>query len=207
MSSLSPIAQLDLALDPVHDTQRTFRTLLVAMARPGQVQQLPVAAVGAPANPWVAAVLLTLADHEVTLAVEPFEGADEMAGFVGRRTAAVCAPTERADFVVAARETLDPDLPLRLRRGSPAYPDDAATLIVAVARLGEGDPSGTRPRLEGPGVPAGQRLHVSGLAPRFFEARAEAIDFPCGIDLLLIDPEGRVAALPRSTRIAIEEIE
>ena len=31
------------------------------------------------------------------------------------------------------------------------------------------------------------------------------VTFPTGIDVVLVDPEGRVACLPRSTRIALED--
>src|SRR5688572_14633945 len=112
------------------------------MARPGTVRQLPVAARDAPVNPWLATALITLLDHEVTLAVEPFDGADDLERFVRQRTTAGQAPAERADFVVTAADRLDPSLPLRLRQGSLAYPNDSATLVVLVPSLDQSDRSG-----------------------------------------------------------------
>src|ERR1700760_4116363 len=88
--------------DPVHDTQRTFRVLLDALARPGQLHQLPVAVPGAPGNGWLAAALLTLLDHEVSLAAEPLgedNAADALAHFVRQRTNTKPALTVAADFV------------------------------------------------------------------------------------------------------------
>src|SRR5262245_42646835 len=105
------------------------------MARPGSVKRLPVAAADAPVNPWLAAVLVTLLDHEVSLAVEPFERAEALERYVRQRTAVAGARSEDADFVVAASDCLDAALPERLRQGSLAYPNDSATLIILVPTL------------------------------------------------------------------------
>ena len=207
ISRLRAISQANLSLEPVRDTQLTFRVVLDAMARPGTVKQLPVAARDAPVNPWLAAVLVTLVDHEVSLAVEPFGGADLLERFVRQRTAVAAASADRADFVVAASDCLDPSLPLRLRQGTLAYPNDSATLLILVPTLDQttsaDDGAALSLALAGPGVPAGHGFTVAGLTPALFEARDEAAEYPCGIDLILVDPNGRVAGLPRSTAIQV----
>jgi alpha-D-ribose 1-methylphosphonate 5-triphosphate synthase subunit PhnH len=207
ISKLRAISQANLSLQPVRDTQRTFRVVLDAMARPGTVKQLPVAARDAPVNPWLAAVLVTLVDHEVGLAVEPFDGADLLERFVCQRTAVVLTGADRADFVVAASDRLDPSLPVRLRQGTLAYPNDSATLLILIPTLDRSahadDGSVLSLALAGPGVPAGHVFTVAGLTPALFEARDEAAEYPCGIDVFLIDPQGRVAALPRSTAVQV----
>jgi len=142
-------------------------------------------------------------DHEVSLAVEPFDGADALELFIRQRTAAGWASADRADFVVAAWDRLDAGLPLKLRQGSLAYPNDSATLVILVPSLDQASQAGRQLALAGPGVPAGHTFRVGGLTPALFEARDEAAEYPCGIDLILIDPTGRVAALPRSTAIQI----
>jgi alpha-D-ribose 1-methylphosphonate 5-triphosphate synthase subunit PhnH len=200
-SRLRALTARSRTLDPVRETQLTFRVLLDTMARPGTVRQLPVAAEGAPVNPWLAATLLTLLDHEVGLAVEPFAGAEAIELYVRQRTAARPTTAEQADFVVVSWDTVDSSLPLRLRAGTLEYPNDSATLLILVPPLGE--TSGLRLNLAGPGVPAGYTAWVGGLSPALFAARDEAAEYPCGIDLLLIDPSGQVLALPRSTAIQI----
>lgn len=200
-SRLRALTARSRTLDPVRETQLTFRVLLDAMARPGTIRQLPVAAEGAPVNPWLAATLLTLLDHEVGLAVESFPGADGIELYVRQRTAARPTAAEQADFVVVSWDTLDSSLPLRLRTGTLEYPNDSATLLVLVPPLGS--ETGLQLALAGPGVAAGHTAWVGGLSPALFEARDEAAEYPCGIDLLLIDPSGQVLALPRSTAIQI----
>jgi alpha-D-ribose 1-methylphosphonate 5-triphosphate synthase subunit PhnH len=88
MPSLS-IPDLRAAIDPVHDTQAVFRVVLEALSRPGSPRTVPVAAAGAPGNPWLTAVLLTLLDHEVSFAAHA-DPATEI--FVCGRTSARPAP-------------------------------------------------------------------------------------------------------------------
>lgn len=204
ISRLRTLSQQNLSLQPVRDTQVTFRVVLDAMARPGTVRQLPVAARDAPVNPWLAAVLVTLLDHEVSLAIEPFDGSEALERFVRQRTAVAPAAVDAADFVVASADRLDPRLPVRLRQGTLAYPHDSATLLLLVPSLGEA-PSGAGVKLDlaGPGVPRGHSVRISGLDPALFEARDEVAEYPCGIDLILVDPSGRVAALPRTTAVQL----
>jgi len=147
----------------------------------------------------------------VSLAVEPFDGAEALERFVRQRTAVAPATVENADFVVAASDRLDPRLPLSLRQGTLAYPNDSATLLVLVPTLDQApapapdqaNPSAPWLALEGPGVPNGHRVRIGGLDPALFETRDEAAEYPCGIDLILVDPSGQVAALPRSTAIQV----
>ena len=206
ISRLRSLARLSPAFEPVRDAQRTFRVVLDALARPGTVQRLPVAAGDAPVNPWLAAVLVTLLDHEVSLAVEPFEGAEGVAQYARQRTAVPLVPAERADFVVAAWDRLDPQLPTRLRQGSLAYPNDSATLLILVPSFDQSNGGeGLLLDLAGPGVPSRHRVRVGGLRPALFETRDEVAEYPCGIDLILIDPSGQIAALPRSTAIRVAD--
>ncbi|MDQ3701658.1 MAG: phosphonate C-P lyase system protein PhnH [Chloroflexota bacterium] len=242
-------------MDPMRDTQAIFRLALDALARPGRVHQLPVAARDAPGNPWAAALLLTLLDHETSLWVAPGAGAAETEEFLRQRTAARQAPVEAADFVLADAgdgkasplaggagagdgESRSPTgaagvgdgesdrldgLPGVLCRGTLAYPDGAATLVVAVPLIDqesinqdlieqERGAGGLSLILSGPGVPppidgsaeGGRTLWVRGLSAPFFASREEAVrDYPTGVDLFLVDSAGRIAGLPRSTAVQI----
>lgn len=201
ISRLRALTERSRTLDPVRETQLTFRVLLNAMARPGTVTQLPVAAEDAPVNPWLAAALLTLVDHEVGLAMAPFSGADAVELYVRQRTAVRPTTVEQADFVVASWDTLDADVLTRLRVGTLDYPNDSATLLILTPPLGAG--LGLRLALAGPGAPAGFEVQAPGLTPALLDARDAAAEYPCGLDLLLIDPSGQVLALPRSTSISV----
>lgn len=187
-------SDLRLALDPVHDTQRVFRVVLEALARPGHSRQVPVAALDAPSNPWVAAILLTLLDHETSLVTV---GDDPTDRFVRARTSARLAKLVEADFLLVDGAALTPSLILELRRGSLAYPDEAATLVVSVPRSA----GWVERRIAGPGID-GEQPVLLPLEPRILDARDEAnASYPRGIDVLLIDAAGGLVGLPRTTHI------
>lgn len=168
--------------------RRLFRVILDAAARPGTIAELRPLLQGAPA---ISGVLATFCDASQTLA-DPdrlLSAADW--SFLGAR------PEEpsRARFVLA-----DGAMPLGAwtpALGTLEAPDLGATLILRVARLGEG----AAWRLSGPGIPGERLLRVSAWDEGWIEARARWCgQFPLGCDLLLADAQ-RVVALPRTTRI------
>jgi alpha-D-ribose 1-methylphosphonate 5-triphosphate synthase subunit PhnH len=192
--------QLRPALDPIHATQATFRVLLEALSEPGAWHQVPARAEGAPGNPWLTAVLLTLLDHETSFAALCDDATEE---FVRARTKARHASAADADFVLAPSASLTPETVLALRRGSLAYPDDSATLVIETApQTSAPNLTLRRPHLtlRGPGIPDVIRADA-GLSDEIVRALETANgDYPCGVEVLLIDAGGRVLGLPRSTR-------
>ena len=79
--------------------------------------------------------------------------------------------------------------------GTPDYPDRSATLIVEVPTL-----DGPGPRLTGPGIEAEARMPLPDPAA----SAANAARYPLGVDLILTC-DISVAALPRSTRVHLED--
>ena len=94
--------------------QATFRAVLEALSRPGRVCRLPAGAAGAPGNPWAAALLLTLLDHETALWVAPPPGAAAgpapapLATYLRQRTGARLVALEDAGFALADGAGLPP---------------------------------------------------------------------------------------------------
>jgi alpha-D-ribose 1-methylphosphonate 5-triphosphate synthase subunit PhnH len=187
MTSVPPITQTaDLE-------QRTFRAMLSAMSMPGTVEQVSVAR--AEDGPWAAAIAVaqSLLDHEVTFHVAASNGPEET---ILRRTGSRTAPLDRAGYVFA-------DAAHALTAIEAAYegpleePERSATVVVLCDTVGEGDLALT---LTGPGVDGETTLRVGGLDASVMKERTERNwPFPTGIDLVLVDPQGRLAALPRST--------
>lgn len=59
-------------------------------------------------------------------------------------------------------------------------------------------------RVKGPGVRDLTVLSVTGLDARYLEERSQANRFyPLGIDLFLVDAEGRVAGIPRTSAVEV----
>lgn len=179
------------------DAQANFREALDCLSRPGSIGKLTSAAFPAPRARHAYALLLALADQEVSIAVS---GGDEtLARFASLGTGSRQADWQKALYVLCLQ---DPDEQLlTLRRGTDELPEDGATAILCVQSLAEGQDL----RLSGPGIDGNVSLSVSGLSATSVVARNQACEsYPLGIDLFLVDPEGRLAGIPRTTRITME---
>ena len=180
--------------DPERAAQRVFRVVLDAMARPGSIGRVA----GPPAlppglRPAAAAILLTLADADTPVWTDAGDAATAWLAF---HTGCACVTEPDGAFFAHAHRA-PPPLPL-LRQGSAAAPQLSATLILEVASLRAGGGW----RLAGPGIDGEARLAVDGLPARFLAELAEnAARYPSGVDVLLCAGD-RIAALPRTTRVA-----
>ena len=184
---------------PVFEGQQVFRAVMDALARPGTIVSLDSALVPpAPLTAELSAVALTLADADAPLWLDAALAASPaVSAYLRFHTGApiVTEPAEAA-FALVSNPAECPALS-RFGLGSPEYPDLSTTLILAVAELSDGPGLA----LAGPGIPDQASLGVTPLPPGFTEqARANQRLFPRGIDLLFVAP-GRIAGLPRSTRL------
>jgi len=186
-------------LDVVLGAQHAFRMALQALSRPGRVVELQ-----APLVPpdgmglAMAALALTLADYETPIWMDEQLSADEnVSGYVRFHTGArlVCEPDKSA-FALISDSVRMPAL-ARFGQGTPEYPDRSTTLVIEVQSLEEG-----AWLLTGPGIETSRTFSAAPLPPDFLDqlSRNHA-SFPCGVDVLLTSGS-RLAALPRSTRIA-----
>lgn len=175
-------------------SQRAFRRIMDAMARPGLIVSVD-AAHDAPQllAPAAAAALVTLCDFETSLWLSPRFA--EAAAWLRFQTDARIA-AEAGDAAFALVEAGELDL-AAFHPGTPAYPDRGATVVVQCPSLA-GGPELT---LAGPGIASTERFKVAGLPAGFAaQARANRQRFPLGVDLIFAcGPD--ILALPRSTRI------
>jgi alpha-D-ribose 1-methylphosphonate 5-triphosphate synthase subunit PhnH len=195
--------------DPVSGAQRVFRGLLDATARPGRIATLPGDAIAgldaAALSPAAYAVLLALLDAETSAWLDGMTAGalDPLRFHTGMRAA---RSESDAAFVAVDAEHAAPSLWSRLASGTDERPQDGATLLVDVSSLhaGRAGPGESALVLRGPGIESEHRLAVGGLDARFWAARAAlAPAFPRGVDLVLACG-ARLAALPRTTRVAVE---
>jgi alpha-D-ribose 1-methylphosphonate 5-triphosphate synthase subunit PhnH len=180
--------------DPAPEAQRCFRAVLDAMARPGTIHDAACSVPPPPLCPAAAAVLLTLVDHETPLWLDPaVEGARDWVAF---HCGAAFARPDGAAFLLTA------ELPAlhALRQGSDEAPEESATVILQLPRLG----AGARFRLSGPGLVRPAVFSAEGLPPGFAALwMANHTAFPRGVDLILC-AGGHLAALPRT--VAVEAL-
>jgi alpha-D-ribose 1-methylphosphonate 5-triphosphate synthase subunit PhnH len=177
--------------DPVMDAQSCFRSVLDAMARPGQVHIVEGVSAPVPLCDAAGALLLTLADHETPLWLDPDAG--PAAGWITFHTGAPAAPAARAMFGFALAL---PDL-AEFAAGTDEMPETSATIILQIGSL----ISGRRFILDGPGLRQPALLSAEGLPADFVAIwqRNHSL-FPRGVDIILC--AGRhLAALPRSVHV------
>ena len=192
--------QREIQYDEIFDAQAHYRLLLDSMARPGKINVMPSLELTTPQGIHAAGALVgfALLNSDVSFYVDG-PSAEDVSLYLLVNTSAKPAEAEAADYVylngTAAAEIL-----YRLKTGTLPYPESSATVIVAVEELG--GETGLALTLSGPGVDGERRLSVAGLDTALLEALVTInVEFPLGIDLVLTDPTGRIACIPRSSRV------
>ncbi len=188
--------------------QQAQQSLLSCWELPGTVTRLWHAGMAAP-HPWPASLLqvaLALIEPGESFAVHG-ENEEALAAYVASLTGARHRPAYAARWVLAYPYTKEFDVWSLPRIVSNTR---RAMTLVVVCRLvvepglqaatGEAMESGIVLALRGPGIPWQRALIVDRTAADFlllFAARQG--DHPLGIDVVLVDAAGQVAALRRTT--------
>jgi len=179
----------------VLDAQSSFREILWAMARPGEIRRFD-AAIEAPVglDPASAVLLLTLADGDTTVWLPELLRDGEAGSYVRFHCGAPLAtePSEASLAVLDSRRE-EPTL-LDFHHGVDCYPDRSATVVIQIDQLRNGAPV----RLTGPGIRGERDISPIGLPERFWDvwARNHA-GFPLGVDVILASGRS-ILGLPRS---------
>ena len=193
--------QKEIQYDEVFDAQRHYRLILDSMARPGKISVLPEMELTAPNGIHAAGALVgfALLNADVSYYVEG-PSAYEVSHYLLVNTSARPEVKEEADYIFVD-SSVPADLLQQLKVGTLPYPEDSATVVVAVNGLAnEGD--GIILLLTGPGILGERKLCVAGPDRAFFETIGMINgEFPLGIDVILTDADRRVACIPRSTKV------
>ncbi len=205
--------------EELHRLQRAFREVLDAFARPGtvhRIEAMPESDVRpAEMERHLETVARMLVDQAVTFCV--VDAAPEaVAAYLADETHARQRGASDADFVIVLPRA-DGDQAARAvreaRPGTPVSPETGATVLMGCSRLAAWPVPGSQGgqggfaddlcmvELRGPGVRDANRFLVDRVS--WIAARAARCDeFPCGIEIVLVDGEGRVVAVPRSSSVA-----
>ncbi|MGV2986599.1 phosphonate C-P lyase system protein PhnH [Vibrio sp. E150_011] len=200
MTTITPAFQ-----DAVHDSQYCFRQLLKAMSEPGQLVTLDRSQGFGIMHAAAAQTLLSLADNATNIWLSPTLQNDKAvlenvrfhcgAPIVFEQADADFAVIAKSDIAQISQQLLD------FKSGCEEYPDAATTVIIELDSL----TSGQRLLLSGPGIETTDEAFV-GDAPdgflSFLESRQERVDFPLGIDLVLVHEE-QILCLPRTTNVEV----
>lgn len=195
--------------DEIFDSQRHFRTLLDAMARPGKLNRFaPVPLT--PPSPLLAGaayVALALLNADATYHAVPL--GEDVSTYLRVNTAARATPVAQSDFVfLDGHNAASSALIAESRMGIPAYPETGATIVIQVAHVGRSsNTGGLNLTLTGPGIETVEHVFVNGLHPALLEARhRQNREFPLGVDTILVTTDGTVLCLPRTTHVSWETV-
>lgn len=184
--------------DPVHDSQRAFRAVLEALARPATVQRLGNTIAGLPLQAALSHLLLTLCDEETPVWWQHDDAS--LGRWLRFHTGARPAAAAAATLAVVTRPERMPAL-AGFAQGTNAAPERSATLLVEVPSLGGG------PAMQawGPGIAQRRSIRVAGLPADFWpQWQANHARFPCGVDVVFTCGDTAMG-LPRTTRVGLLE--
>lgn len=213
-------------LDTVHDVQRAYRALVQASASPGTIVNVGDEASRVDLDAPLARPLLLLAimliDAEVGFCMcSTREESD--AALIAQLTYSRSVPVAHANFIIvptgdsSSHEDRIAWTIARAHVGTLLAPHTGATVIAEVTELtaaaaitrGNGSVTSTDRatclELTGPGIPTSCRVIVSG-ASNWLGARAQAnMEYPLGVDMILVTAAGELVSLPRTTHVEWRE--
>jgi alpha-D-ribose 1-methylphosphonate 5-triphosphate synthase subunit PhnH len=141
-----------------------------------------------------------LLDTEVSFCLIQEENASQAAAYISRLSYSPIQDSTQADFLFIRAhvpDTLRAEAIIAARRGNLENPHLGATVIMECPNLGQGELY----QISGPGI---QEPHscTLGLSLELVQARNTACqEFPLGVEMILIDPKGKVLVLPRTTQL------
>ncbi|MDA0269281.1 MAG: phosphonate C-P lyase system protein PhnH [Cyanobacteria bacterium] len=195
------ITQLPGFQDAVHDSQRTFRSLLDALARPGLVQTTAPLTPPEGLVPSCAAASLTLLDLETTLWLQA--GIPEAVGswLLFHTGCRFTADPHQADFALITDWATAPAL-AEFKIGTPEYPEASTALLIQLPTLAGGESV----TLQGPGIREAITVDLPVGDEFWSQWQAMTEDYPMGIDAWCFAGE-QVVGLPRTSRLRAENQE
>ncbi len=187
--------------DMVFDCQQIFKALMNALARPGHIETMaPQIEKLETDHAALLAAGLTLLDNWRSFYV--CGDAPELAQELKEMTYGVPAEPEKADYVFlprgyqnqkSIREMLE-----SVKIGTLPEPHKSATLFIELDQLC-GGPETT---LTGPGINGAITVTLPEEGRQWLvERQAMAFEFPCGVELYFITPQGQIMGIPRKIKV------
>ena len=184
--------------DPVHDSQRTFRALLDALARPGIIQSTPSLTAPSELTSSCASACLTLLDLETSVWLQPCLPESVRSWLLFHTGCRFTTDPNTADFAIIVDVESAPDLD-QFGYGTPEYPEASTSLLMQIPSM-EGGPEVT---LKGPGI-LEEIAIAPPLAAEFWQQWQEMTpEYPLGLDIWFFADE-QILGLPRTSRLSSE---
>ncbi len=198
------------AFDEIFDSQMIFRLLLDSMSRPGRIYLLnkyDYRFIPGSFSPFCLSILKALCDNTVRFYVDS-AGAG-LADYLELNTGSCAGGPDCAEYAVFDGHAFNSGFK-DLNRGTIEFPEDSQTAIITAEDLQKPD-EGIAGRddlllleLSGPGIKDYEHVRIKGLDRKYLESFIEMNRyFPLGIDMMIVDEEGRLVSIPRTTKLEI----
>ncbi len=187
-------------IDPVNDSQFTFRQLLKAMSEPGILSKLTTTEPLGFMSEALFATCQTLLDQQTSIWLsKEFDTPDIRHNLSFHTGAPILDDATKAQFAIAfAWEIQSTE---NFHKGDVEYPETACTLLLQVNALNGDD--GDTLKLSGPGIETDVYVRISDLTPAILTYLTTRPDhFPLGLDLILT-AEDALLCIPRSTLVEV----
>lgn len=186
--------------DPVFDCQQVFQSLMHALARPGKVFSIAgnIQKIPEETAPLLAAGM-TLLDNWKTFYVC---GAPDLEETLRQMTYGAAGGAAEADYLFFPKgKTTAPlcrDVLSQAKIGTLPEPHKSAAVFVLTDSL----TGGADHTLSGPGIDGTIGVSLPEEAFLWIAARQQmGFEFPCGLELFFLTPQGDVMGIPRKVRI------
>jgi alpha-D-ribose 1-methylphosphonate 5-triphosphate synthase subunit PhnH len=181
---------------PVLDAQRTFRSVLAAVAEPATIQYIDAATPDLGVAPAAIAVLLAMADIDTAVWVPAGMNLPLIDYLRFHTNAPLTCDPQRATFAFAPSTADLPPLH-EFNTGTNESPETSTTVIIGVSDL----TTGVTAWLDGPGFSSPRSLSPAGFGDEHWhEVAVNSECFPMGVDVLFACGS-QIVALPRSTQV------
>lgn len=190
--------------DHVHDVQSMYRSVLDSMSKPGRVnnisEELNRVDTYADIPKEIMGMAYLLLNTESSFYIQ----SDEKQSYIKLHTYARPVEWTEADYVFVDKSEISEEDMIKVvdevKRGDLEDPHRGATIIIKTDELTEGQ----RYRITGPGIKGYHEMSLGGMTDDFVQARSRAnYEYPMGVDMIVIDREGKLMALPRTTKIEV----
>lgn len=190
--------------DIVHDIQQIYRNAIACFSMPGTILSLKAQCgrmdYTCEMNKAMLAIAIMLLDREVSFNIASEE--ENIKNFLTQLTYSKYEEVG-GDYIFICkgeREEIILELIRKAKVGTLIDPHKSATLIIEVDTLTEGAVQ----ELSGPGIEMTTIIRTS-LREAIWELREEKnAEFPLGVDMILVDQEYKVVAIPRTTKVRVE---
>ena len=177
--------------------QEIFREIMTAMSRPGQM-----CGAGVMGEDPLMDVLNVLLDHEVSFCVTG-GNKQELEPRIIMETGSSPEDISKADFIIAADGETGTELN-KVKKGSPEYPDQGATIIYYIACRDTGKKA-LKCGFSGPGVvPGSGRMDLLIPAGELKKLAEINSGYPLGVDAVIVTEKAGLMCMPRSLKINFE---